>query len=180
MKCGCFFTLIPINCPTHLGSQSMQTSLFKLLVLAPCFDCIILSMMCGLILCIHKTSFLCQPLKSHLFYPIPVRLVIWTRYQPSTLHYWPFAFPINTSILYILCWKSHSKHLWRNSFISFKSSLKTCLVSDYLSFQFCTGYRENFFCTASSISFLNLASVSLCWDNSPAAPCWSKDYRHHR
>ena len=76
MNCGCFYPLILINCPTHRGSQSKQTSLFKLLRLAPCFGFIIPSMMCGLILHIPEARFLCEALKSHLLYPVPVRVVI--------------------------------------------------------------------------------------------------------
>lgn len=77
-KVWCLFTLILINCSTHLGSQSMQTSPFRLLGLAPYFDCITLSMMYSLTLSISKESFLCLPLKSHLFYLSSVRFAIST------------------------------------------------------------------------------------------------------
>lgn len=146
MQCGRFFTLLLINRPTHLGSQSTQTPLLGLVVLAPCFDGIVPSLMCGLILCTPAASL--QAFLSASLYPVPVRLVIWTRRQPPALHwYWSPPFPINTSTLYILCWKSHSKHLWRSSISSFKSFFKACLVSDYPSLQCCTAYRESGFFT---------------------------------
>lgn len=74
MQCGRFFTLLLINCPTRLGSQSTQTPLPGLVVLAPCFDGIVPSLMCGLILCTPGASL--QAFLSASLYPVPVRLVI--------------------------------------------------------------------------------------------------------